>query len=156
MHVNFQLNSTKNSCEKCNSKAFGENRTQNPANLVRRSANWAMKAVAESVSWVRKFTYILAISLLFTFTVCNFVCHSVLSLYWFEQKKNRIAISLDIIWGSIIIIMRILLIKSFHSVLTGHKQARPMGAVLMLTIPSYYYCHDDVDLSIYNTIDHCC
>ena len=33
--------STETSCEKCNScKAFGENRTHDPANLVRRSANW--------------------------------------------------------------------------------------------------------------------
>ena len=43
---------TETSCEKCNSKVFGENRTHDPANLVRRSVNWATKAVAESVSWV--------------------------------------------------------------------------------------------------------
>ena len=30
----------------------GENRTHDPAYLVRRSANWATKAIAESVSWV--------------------------------------------------------------------------------------------------------
>ena len=41
--------------EKCNSKTFGENRTHDPANLVRRSANWATKAVAESVSRVLVF-----------------------------------------------------------------------------------------------------
>ena len=42
--------STETSCEKCNSKAFGE--IHDPANLVRRSADWATKTVAESVSWV--------------------------------------------------------------------------------------------------------
>ena len=31
---------TETSCEKCNSKAIGENRTYDPANLVRRSANY--------------------------------------------------------------------------------------------------------------------
>lgn len=33
---------------------------------------------------------------------------------------------------------RTLLAKRFLSILTGHKQARPVEAVLMLTI--YYYC----------------
>ena len=49
--------STETSCDKCNSKAFGENLTHDPANLVRRSANWAAKAVAESLSQMSSCIY---------------------------------------------------------------------------------------------------